>query len=450
MLEIQNAKEIHGSVELPPSPDYFLLCLGLCCAAHKKIRIGPVENTPLVQRYMHVFSSQCDIVCTDKTCTVTPKPDGGASTIPLAYHELAYRDIIVFLLLGLHKTLTFSDLPPKRLDTWHQQAKRFGFSISTRQFDNAIGLSLGAGDQLKLSDDFLDGNDIHACIGLALGLKIQCSFTVDHQFQSPLRNILPAFGYELIVKSNAEKVERGSLASRLRFLAPKLVKKTDSKFSFSIFIDCSKSVIEEPVITIPGDELLGAILFAAKSVVPKGQLVVSNVPLETWSIATLNYIRKMGCNVAMQQAHQSSFGASGMVTLQKFNRLGHKMECKPLYLYATQLPVMVVLATFAQGQSIFRALEDLHNDIPDPIDQILYCIRVLGGRHGEMPDGIVIDGAKQYDGFDLQESFSASLNGGCSVAALRCNGRSTINDTAIAERWPTFKNILDSICAYRS
>ncbi len=55
---------------------------------------------------------------------------------------------------------------------------------------------------------------------------------------------------------------------------------------------------------------------------------------------------------------------------------------------------MVVLASFAESQSVFRELEDLRNDDPDGIDVVEWCIRTLGARHGEMPDGIVMEGGE--------------------------------------------------------
>ena len=108
--------------------------------------------------------------------------------------------------------------------------------------------------------------------------------------------------------------------------------------------------------------------------------------------------------------------------------------------------MLVVLSSYASGQSVFRNLEDLHNETPDLIEQYLSCVRLLGGRHGEMPDGIVIDGAKQYDGFDLTESVSAALSGACAIAGVRCSGKTTIEDSRILERWPDFAKLMEKIC----
>ena len=66
-----------------------------------------------------------------------------------------------------------------------------------------------------------------------------------------------------------------------------------------------------------------------------------------------------------------------------------------------------------------------------------------------MPDGVVLEGSKRYDGFDLSATLPAPLAGAMAVAALKCTGKSTINDEFILHRWPDFKGILGGICKAR-
>lgn len=448
MLEIQRAKEIKGFVTLPTNPDFFLLTLLIALASNRKTRIAPVNDTPLILRFKELLAGQLDITQRGETCTIFPKSDGISSFIQLPYEELPYRDFIVFLLLGLQKTITFKNLSPKRLEVWQNQAGIFNLAIESRQCDNGTGIFLSSEEGFNLPDGMIDPNDIHPCIGLAIGLRKKISFLSDVQFHSPLRHILPAFGYGITISSNFEK--KDPLIRRLHFIAPNAVNKNELKLTFSISIDFLNVNNDEVIIDLPGDDILGAILFTAKSLVQRGQLILSNVPLEPWSCATLNYIRKMGCNTGTQEERQSSFGSTGTACLQGFRLVGHKRECTPLYQYYRQLPAMVTIAIFANGQSVFRGLKELHNETPDEIEQMLAIVLSMGGRHGEMPDGMVIEGAKQHDGFDMRESISATANGACAVAGLKCNGKSFIEETKIKQRWPSFQKILDNICNFKT
>ena len=62
-----------------------------------------------------------------------------------------------------------------------------------------------------------------------------------------------------------------------------------------------------------------------------------------------------------------------------------------------------------------------------------------------MPNGIVIEGAKQFDGFDLPGPLPAQVAGAFAVAGLKCIGATSVNDDAINLRWPEFSAMLSSI-----
>jgi 5-enolpyruvylshikimate-3-phosphate synthase len=66
-----------------------------------------------------------------------------------------------------------------------------------------------------------------------------------------------------------------------------------------------------------------------------------------------------------------------------------------------------------------------------------------------MPDGIVIEGSKQFDGFDLVDPLTASIAAAFAVAALKCRGKSSIADDGIVKRWPDFQETLFSLCEFK-
>jgi 5-enolpyruvylshikimate-3-phosphate synthase len=158
----------------------------------------------------------------------------------------------------------------------------------------------------------------------------------------------------------------------------------------------------------------------------------------------------MGTKVTAQETGRTSFGSTGLLSMQKIELIGRKLDCKPLSNYEHYLPPLIILAAFAQGQSVFRGLDDLRNDEPDGIDLLESCIRRLGARHGEMPDGIVMEGGKDFDGFDFETAFSAELSAAFAIAGLHCVGTTTINDEFILKRWPDFETILTTLFEPRS
>lgn len=437
-------------MSLPPSSDLFFLSIVIALAARVSAKISPLGDIPLVPWWEKTFAGHAVFSCDAESCTVAPG-DGATSPITLSYDDLRpYRDFIVFCLLGMKKALIIDPLPQKRLDEWTAIAAECGCSLETSDADagGARVISLTGEDNFRIRDTLKTADMVNALLGLACGLGKQAVMVTDMVFSSPLRHIVPAFGFGLSVASNLRDKNENPLVRRMRFLT--LGKKSEGPVLFTISADFSRRQPQGPVqVTLPGDDVLCSILIAAKCVVPRGSLIIENAGMESWNTQSLALVKKMGGAVALQETGLTTFGSVGNVSFQKLGLSGRKVECSPLFAFTHQLPAMVVMAAYAQGQSVFRGLSDLRADEPDGIEQIVSLARAVGIRHGEMPDGIVIDGGRQYDGFDMSDHLPAPLAAAGAAAALHCMGKSMINDEALLRRWPRFSEMLLSLCELR-
>jgi len=447
VLTIKAAKEIRGATALPPNPDLVLLACLSAYAAGKAARIGPVPAPPVADRIRETVSALMDVEAEGEWWNVRPKINGAAAAVVLD-EDVRFKEFIVFMLAARGVDVRCAQLSQKRFEAWRRCAGRAHCDLASETYEGGeCGVRLISGDSFAVPDEVPEPDALHAYLGLAAGLKRSFSTVIDYQFSSPLRNLLPALGCTMNIKSAAESKERDSLSRRLRIMQGK--KKSDQGLSFSVSADFSRVTDAEAVITIPGDDILGSILFTAKSLVQKGNLIIENSLIETWATPLLGLIRKMGCRPAVQETGETSCGRTGMVQLQRFELAGRKIDCTPLYQYEGHVPAIAVLACFCGGQSIIRGLGEARTGASADIAQIAGCIRTLGGRCGEMPDGIVIDGSKQLDGFDAETDYAAPLSGALAAAALKCMGVSSIADNMLSRRWPKFGDMLDSLCEYR-
>jgi 5-enolpyruvylshikimate-3-phosphate synthase len=435
-----------GTISLPPSSDCFFLSMIISLGSKIPAKISPIRDMPIISWWEKAFSGHILFKTTDDTVTI--EPISQSSNIVLSYEEIPYRDFSVFLLLGQKKTIVLDPLPKARLEEWNRILNDMGCTLKTINTENnKTAIYLDNTDNFRIKDTVKSIDDVHAILGIALSLKKKVTIATESMFFSPLRHVLPSFGYEINVNTNLKNKNEDPLIRRMRFL--QTGKKSDGNLIYYIEADFTNSKASYSEITLCGDDTLGAIFTAAKTIVHKGSLIIENVPLESWGMATLNFFRKMGGIIATQETHKTTFGSCGIVTLEKFGHFGKKIECSPVFLYSSQLPAMVVLSCFASGQSVFRGLSDLRKDEPDGLEQIIFCLKKIGARCGEMPDGIVIDGQKQYDGFDLPEPLPANLAASFAVAGLKCMGQTNINDSSILRHWPRFEEILKSSCIFR-
>lgn len=450
MLTVNPAKTLQGKLDLPASPDLFLLATITAIVAQQPIVISPVSSSPLLDYWCDALKNLASFDFDSDKCSVTPiKAEEASTFLLLDYDLIPYKDLIISILLGLGKTVAFRSVSSKRIDTLLAMAKRFGASAEVQQFDENPGITLTK--QPSVSEEFKpEETDISPLLGFHLGARLSFSLQTKFPFSNPLRPLAPLFGFEIILKSSVSK-DTDPISRRIRMMqSPKSQNSQGQKFSLSCNFS-NPAVSEEPLkITLPGDETLSSIMLAAKCLFPKSSFVIGNMPLETWAVPSLSFIRKMGCKVSVEETHRTSFGSAGTFSIQKCDLVGRKVECIPPSIYSSHLPAMVVLAAFAKGQSVFRGLQDLRNDDPDGIDLLERCIRTLGARHGEMPDGIVMDGGYDFDGFDLRGNIPAHIAGSFAIAGLKCLGATTIENDSLNKRWPAFESILSQLCESRS
>ncbi len=447
MITTKPAKEIAGKITLPTNPDLVLLGMCAACASNKKISFQSIQSTPLIEQYKALFAEHLQWHDDGSQLHCTPQQSCD-DPIYIPFATLPFVDFIVFSLLACGKILIVKEVTGERIGYWQARAKQFCCTINAEPQDEKVRLWLGESN-LSIPQEMVDANDLSILFGLAWGLHQSISFEIDYPLQTPLRHLAIACGYNCETKSTIDRSTKDPLARHMRFFTQKTKGKKEQKQSFIVTADFTNENDEAILLDIPGDDILASLLLLAKSLVQKGLLVMANVPSEQWASSMLNLIRKMQCPVGIQDERDSSFGTTAMVSLQKFKLVGRKVECTPLSNFERQLPAMAILANFASGQSVFRGLEGLRLDNPDRLKQLLLSIEKMGGRHGEMPDGVVIDGGQPSDGFDLTEHFTVSLNGSCAMAGLKCNGQTVVEDTQLLQRWPDFNSLINTMCTFR-
>jgi hypothetical protein len=449
MLTVNPVKSLQGKFDLPSSQDLFLLAVATAVASNQSAVISPLKETPLLNHWCNEFCRLASFEFNTNSCTVKPIiGEDAASFLMLDYNYLPYKDLIIFILLGMGKTVAFSSVSRKRIDVICETIRRYDADCEVKTFDGNPGITLSK--HPSISEAFkVEERDISPLMGLYMGTRSAFTLQTTFPFANPLRHLAPVFGHEISFKSAVPR-ESDPFSRRLKMLQSATSNGQGQKFTLSCDFS-HPGTSEEPVkISLPGDEILSTVMLSAKCLFPKGSFVISNMPLETWAAPALSFIRKMGCKVSVQETHRTSFGSAGMFSIQKCELVGRKVECNPSSLYSVHLPAMTVLAAFAKGQSVFRNLQDLRNDEPDGIDQLETCIRTLGARHGEMPDGIVMDGGKDFDGFDLAGNIPAHIAASFAIAGLKCMGTTTIEDEALKMRWPDFESYLSQLCELRS
>ena len=290
-------------------------------------------------------------------------------------------------------------------------------------------------------------------LGLLIGVRGRHTFQTDCILSTPLRPLCAALGYAVTVQRDLGDIEKDPLVRRMKIKARQRLSPQDQLFTVNadFTAPAARSEGDDAVdCMLPGDEVLLALFLAAKSLIHRGMLTIDNAPLEPWAMPVMSLMRKMGAKPSHQETHHTAFGPAGTMTLQKFELTGQKTDFAPHFHYAFQLPAMAVLAAFAEGQSLFRKFEDLRQSDPDGIKQLETCLRTMRVKFGDIPDGFVIKGSREHDGFDCIEPMPAHCAGAFSIAGLHCIGSTTLNDERLLERWPDFSELIEKFFEFKT
>lgn len=447
MIEIITAHQASGTIVLPPNPDCFALTALLCMAANTPVNVTPVEQTPLIEYWQTLLRDHLSFQPIESGLRLIPQADVNAP-LELSMQELRFREFFIFCALGMGKTITLDTIAPKRLEQWTGFAKRAHCQIDIQHSEQTISLRLPKDTPVQLPEKNLCPEALHAFLGLAVGRGIRFGALLDYSFSSPLRTLLPAFGYHFQLKGTAVDKPLDPIARRIQRMQPKKKEKNSAQ-EFRLSADFSRRNDGEPAITLPGDDILGALFITLKALVQKGNLIIEQMPLESWAGQTLAHVRKMGCSPGVQEHATTSLGSCGMIQLQRFSLSGRKLECSPFFHFEAHIGAILVMAMFTSAQSVVRGMQELRANQPDDIERIAACLKTIGVHFGEMPDGFVIKGTKQYDGFDITQELPAALAGALAIAGTRCIGKTTIMDQALNRRWPDFLTRLDAICQFK-
>jgi hypothetical protein len=459
---------MQGKFRLPPSPDLIYMAALAACAAKLSVNIGGVSNDgAVIDEILRSLNGHADINLVDSTLSISPKSinpadntdvntNSGEEALLLTIPDslLPYRTVYLFMGLGMGKTVVSRSTPPRQITDFIARAKRIGINIETVDVGEATGLRTLSFDSGIAESSCPNEDDCAALLAFLLGKRDKLTFSItDYHLSTPLRRLAHALGLSVNARQCVSSDEDAEMAKRLRFMRGKQ-RSPEAQSQQSFIVEADFSTINADTanainITVPGDETLAAALITAKALVPKGDFELSNVALDPWASQAASFLKKMGAKINMDEQTKTAFGPAGTVTVQKSERVGRKARCIPLYHYLGQLPCMTIAAAFAEGKSVFRDLEPMRLFDPDGLEQLEQCLRPLGIRHGEMPDGMVIEGAKEFDGFDISEALPAHIAVAFCVAGVKCVGKTSIADDFVVARWPDFEKMINEIFEFR-
>lgn len=181
-------------------------------------------------------------------------------------------------------------------------------------------------------------------------------------------------------------------------------------------------------IQVPGDISSAAYFIAAGLLVPGSRLLVKNVGINPTRAGFLEVCRKMGADIGYlnRQSQGGEETADLLVTSKPLT--GTVIEGAVIPSLIDEIPILAVMAAFAEGTTVIRDAAELKVKETNRIQTVTENLLAMGAEIIPTEDGMIIHGTGALKGTQIQSHLDHRIAMAFSVAALAAEGTTTILD----------------------
>lgn len=199
-------------------------------------------------------------------------------------------------------------------------------------------------------------------------------------------------------------------------------------------------------ICVPGDISSAAYFIAAALLVPGSELLVKNVGTNFTRAGFLKVCKAMGADIeTVSQTIEG--GESRADLLVRYSHLkGTVIEGDIIPTLIDEIPMIAIMAAFADGQTVIRDAAELKVKETNRIDTVTAGLKAMGADITPTDDGMIIEGTGHLNGSSIQSYLDHRIAMAFSVAGLASDGETQIVDSQCVDvSYPEFYATLNSV-----
>lgn len=199
-------------------------------------------------------------------------------------------------------------------------------------------------------------------------------------------------------------------------------------------------------ICVPGDISSAAYFIAAALLVPGSELLVKNVGTNFTRAGFLKVCKAMGADIeTVSQTIED--GESRADLLVRYSHLkGTVIEGDIIPTLIDEIPMIAIMAAFADGQTVIRDAAELKVKETNRIDTVTAGLKAMGADITPTDDGMIIEGTGHLNGASIQSHLDHRIAMAFSVAGLASDGETQIVDSQCVDvSYPEFYATLNSV-----
>lgn len=186
------------------------------------------------------------------------------------------------------------------------------------------------------------------------------------------------------------------------------------------------SIEPEPVlkareIQVPGDISSAAYFIAAGLLTPDSQILLQNVGINPTRDGILKICRAMGADITLLNVNDEGEPVADLL-IRSSQLHGTTVEGSIIPTLIDEIPMIAVMAAFAEGTTVIRDATELKVKESDRIAVVTEGLRRMGADIQPTEDGMIIHGGKPLQGAKINSYLDHRIAMSFAVAGTICDG----------------------------
>ena len=198
-------------------------------------------------------------------------------------------------------------------------------------------------------------------------------------------------------------------------------------------------------VIVPGDISSAAFWLVAGLILPESVIKIENVGINQTRTGILDVIQEMRGDLTMEDRDEKAVSAS--LTVKTSSLKGIRIDGELIPRLIDELPIIALLATQANGQTVIADAEELRVKETDRIQVVADSLNAMGANVVPTEDGMIITGPTPLHGADLETFGDHRIGMMAAIAALLVRDGNVMLDRAeaINTSYPSFFEDLETL-----
>lgn len=193
-------------------------------------------------------------------------------------------------------------------------------------------------------------------------------------------------------------------------------------------VTVSKSELIAKDIDIVGDISSAAFFIVAGLIVPNSKFIIKNVGINPTRTGIIDVVKRMNGNIKiLNKSQKAGEDVADIEVTYSPDLKACEIQGDDIPKLIDELPVIAVLASQANGQTVVKNAEDLRNKESDRIKSVVNELTKIGVDITETEDGFVINKSKLIGNAELESYHDHRLAMSFYVAGLICQNEISIH-----------------------